>query len=104
MAKGDPLTSPYVYEAGDYQGKVIRITVTFDNATRAITGCTVHRDAGCVYNNIYVGLGGDGTPNSTTKSFKNIPTGDTVIPVSQLVNQGLTVIEDILALQITAGP
>lgn len=105
MAKGDPITSPHIlYQAADYQGLFIRITITFNNATRALTGATLHRDAGCTYNHLYIGVGADGSPDSTTKSFKNLPVGDTSVSAAQLAAKGLNTAEDCLALQITAGP
>jgi hypothetical protein len=100
---GGPAQSPWVYQAPDYRGNLIRITITFNNATRAITSATVFRDAACVYTKIYIGLGADGTPNSTNKVF-SIPPGTTSVPLSQLSNNGLNTIEDVLALQVTAGP
>ena len=77
--------------------------MTFNNATRALTGATVFRDATCLYQQIYIGTGTDGTPNSTNKKFP-VPAGTTSISANQLKQVGLNVIEEILALQITAGP
>jgi hypothetical protein len=106
MAKGDPISSPYVYDSGsDYQGKHVSITITFDNATRALLAGTLHRDAGCRYTKILIGLGPDGTPDTTTHVF-NIGglTGDLGVTAAQMTAVGLSTIEDVLALgQITAG-
>lgn len=107
MARGDPVTSPYVYDSGgDYLGRHITITFVFDNVTRALTSGTVFRDAGCVYTKIYVGLGSDGTPDSTTHIFNvGALAGDRSFAASQMAAAGLTTIESVLALgQITAGP
>jgi hypothetical protein len=48
-----------VWEDGDYLGRVIRITVYFNNSTRALNNsgpgsrCVIiHRDTGCAYNTI----------------------------------------------------
>jgi hypothetical protein len=98
-----PITSPYVWETGDYLGRLIRITVTFNNTTRALTGGSVFRDAACLYQKIYIGTGPDGTPNSTNKAIP-VPAGTTNVTANQLKQVGLNVIEDVLALQITAGP
>jgi hypothetical protein len=103
LGRGDPAQSPYVWESGDYQGKVIRITVVFNNATRSITSASVFRDADCVYTRLYLGRGADGSPNSSTRSFV-VPAGITNVPVQQMANRGFSTIEDFLALQITAGP
>lgn len=105
MAKGDPLTSPYVWEALDYALQVIRITVTFNNATRAITGITVFRDPLCQYTKILIGTGADGTPDSTTRSV-SVPAGTSVLSQGQLnalAGNGISTIENVLSLQITAG-
>lgn len=95
--------NPWVYEAGDYQGNMIRITVTFDSVTRVLSGASVFRDPACVYHKIYIGLGGDGRPDSTPHVF-TVPSGTTAINKTTLNASGFTVIEDVLALQITAGP
>jgi hypothetical protein len=105
MSHGGPVTSPYVYDSGgDFQGNHITITVTFDDATRALIGAVVHRDAGCVYTKILIGLGGDGTPNTTTRVINvgNL-VGDRSFTPTQMAAVGLNTIDDILALQITAG-
>jgi hypothetical protein len=100
---GAPIQSPYVQTFQDNFGKVVRLTVTFDNTTRALSGASVFRDAGCQWTHIYIGRGADGTPNTTTKAF-TVPTGTTNLSSGQLGQRGLDVIEDILSLQITAGP
>jgi hypothetical protein len=104
---GGVQVSPWTYDSGgDYQNKHVSISITYDNATRALTGATLHRDAGCVYTKIYIGLGADGTPDTTTHVF-NISnlTGDRSVTAGQLSAVGLNVIEDVFALgQITAGP
>jgi hypothetical protein len=106
MGPPTPATSPIVWEAPDYQSNVIRITITFNTGTRAITGITVFRDAACVYTKIYVGLGGDGTPDSSTRKV-TVPAGTTVLNAGQLsalAGAGLATAEDFQAANITAGP
>jgi hypothetical protein len=106
MAKGDPLLSPYIWQALDNEGDAIRITVEFDNVTRAITGITVFRDPNCVYTKILIGTGADGIPDDTDKVI-TVPSGTTVLTqqqLRQLGNKGISTIEDFLALQITAAP
>lgn len=102
MSRGQQ-QSPWIYEAQDNAGLALRITVAFNNSTRALTSATVHRDAGCVYARILIGTGADGTPDTTPRAF-SVPVGDTTFNAGQLSGVGLNTIEDILALQITAGP
>lgn len=105
MGVQTPATSPWVQPFEDYLGRVIRITVVFDVASRAITGITVFRDAACVFTKILIGVGADGIPDNTDKAI-NVPSGTTVSTAQQLAAlaaKGLSTIEDIQALQITAG-
>jgi hypothetical protein len=55
-ARGDVELSPWVSPFPDYQGNKITVTVNYNNATRAITGATVVRDAGCVFSKLLIGL------------------------------------------------
>lgn len=103
MAKGDPIMSPWQWQSGDYRDNVIRITVTFDNVTRALIETTVFRDAACVYRKIYIGVGADGIPDNTPRKI-NVPAGSTVVSAAQMATVGLNTIEDVLSFQITAGP
>ena len=107
MAHGGPIQTPFIYDSGaDANGKSVSITINFNNATRAITGGTLHRDSGCLYRHIYIGLGANGQPDSTTHTF-NISSvnGDLAVTAGQMAAVGLTTIEDVTALgQITAGP
>lgn len=103
MTTPAPITSPWIWDAPDYQGNRIKITVTFNNSTRALTGASVFRDPECVYKRVYIGLGPDGTPDTSPDTIL-VPDGTTSIPESQLRRNSLATIEDILALQITAGP
>jgi hypothetical protein len=96
------LTSPYELAIQDNFGQIISITITFNNNTRAITGCTVYRDATCQWTKIFVGLGADGTPNTAAKTF-NVPAGTTTITPQQLSARGVNTIEDVVSYQITAG-
>lgn len=95
--------TPWIYQADDYLNRKLVITVTFNNATRALIGATIVRDVGCLWAKIYFGLGGDGKPESTTRQF-TVPEGTTNITKAQLTSGGLNTIEDILAGQVTAGP
>lgn len=106
---GGPVSSPYVNDSGiDANGRHITVTWAFNNATRNLQSCTVHRDAGCLYTKILVGIGADGTPDSTTHSFNvgnvnNPPDPDKVFNAAQMSAVGLDTIEDVLGLQITFG-
>lgn len=102
MAKGDPLLSPWVWDSRDYLGRAITITVPFNNTTRALQTATVTRDPGCMYTKIVFDV-----PSSGTSKRLAAPTdaqGDRTYSPGQMSGQGLNVIEDVLALQITAEP
>lgn len=103
MATG-PITSPYRVEIPDNYGKVIWIEFPFDSVTRALSGATVHRDSGCQWNIIYVGVGGDGTVETSPRLFnlRGI-VGERSFTAGQLSAQGLSTIEHVLVQQITAG-
>lgn len=107
MADNPPglINSPYFMEFVDNQTpqRRINITVTFNNSTRAITGATVYRDADCQWRRVMIGLGDDGTPDSSVRNIL-VPSGTTNISAAALSSRGLDTIEDIRALQITAGP
>ena len=105
MAKGDPITSPYIWEQRDINSLVIRGTFSFNDSTRALTGLVVYRDPGCLKTTIYIGVGPDGQPESTgSKNTFVVPDGTTNITSNQMKSRGFNTIEDVLATQITAGP
>jgi len=103
MAKGDPLLSPWVYEAWDYQHLVIRITVNFNNSTRALQTSVVHRDSGCQYHTIVLD-----NPSDQVKAKRLAApadgAGDITYTANQMASRGLNTIDDVLAVQITAEP
>lgn len=105
--RGGVQVSPWTYDSGgDANDKHVTIRIDYDNATRALLGAVLHRDAGCLYKRIFIGLGADGTPDSTTHVFGigNLE-GDRNVTPTGLAAVGLNVIEDVFALgQITAGP
>lgn len=98
--------SPWRYDSGaDYQGNHVSITINYDNTTRALINATLHRDAGCMYKRILIGVGADGSPEGSTHTFGigNLE-GDRNITQAGLAAVGLNTIEDVTALgQITAG-
>jgi hypothetical protein len=104
---GGVQVSPWRYDSGaDYQGNHVSITINYDNTTRALINATLHRDPNCMYKRIFIGLGADGTPDTTTHVFGigNLE-GDRNVTAAGLAGVGLNVIEDVFALgQITAGP
>jgi hypothetical protein len=103
MPPGVQVFTPWVYESLDYVGKAIRITVNFDNTTRALTNAVVHRDTGCQYRTIVFD-----NPSDQAKAKRlaapNDGQGDRTYTSTQLASQGLSTIEQALAIQITAEP
>lgn len=106
MARGDPPVSPWrFYDSGvDATGKSIWMIVTFDGANN-LTGGTGHRDAGCQWTKIYLGLGANGTPNTSTRVIDlSAFTGDHTVTAPQLASVGLNTVADVLAIgNITAA-
>jgi len=99
MGFGPPPTSPYIYEARDYQGNTIIATFPYDDTTKAINGnLTVHRDAACVYVKVIIG-----DPLSPI-AILPVPAGDHTITVAQLAGVGVTSIDTVINTQITASP
>ncbi len=104
MGVPTPATSPWTQEFGDNDDLFIRISVEFNEATRALTRITMFRDVGCRWDRILIGLGADGIPDSTDKVIR-VDEGTTVLSSTEmrrLRTAGLSTIEDIEALQITA--
>lgn len=109
MAKGKsggPLISPWVIDSGtDSNGLHCSITISFDPATLLLTGVVLHRDAGCAYTRALIGVGEDGSPESTTHVFGigNLE-GNRNITVAGLLAVGLASLADVQNLgQITFG-
>lgn len=99
-----PTPNPYHWESGDLEGDLITIDFTWDAVTRLILAITVFRDVDCAWNTILIGLGADGSPNSSQRQV-SVPIGTrTLAPtlLSALANHGLSTIDDVLTLQITA--
>lgn len=97
--------SPYIIDIPDNFGKSVTLTFTFNNATRALTGAQATREAGCQWNKIYVGLGGDGIPDHTSRVFDVSGfVGTRAFTPTQLSNIGLSTFEDVFQYQVTAGP
>jgi hypothetical protein len=98
-----PIPNPYVWESPDFAGNIIRISIDYNEGNRSITGGTGFRDAACQYKKIYIGLGPDGTPDTTGHVF-NVASGNQNYGRGIFTAAGLDVIEDVLNEQITAGP
>lgn len=106
MARGDTPVSPYVWDARDNEGDIIRITVAYDNTTKAITGITSFRDVNCAYTRILIGSPADGIPDDTDK-IVSVPSGTRNLTAAQLqalATRGVSTITDFMQLQITAAP
>lgn len=96
--------SPYVFAMVDVNQVALTIRLDYDVSTRAFTGpVVVTRGAGCIYGKVYIGLGPDGTPDTTPHQF-SVPFGTTNVSVAQLAANGLNNIDDVLSLQLTGGP
>lgn len=118
MARGEPLASPYVMTFGDYladpgadadQTKprhAVRIEVAFNNGNHSITGATAWRAADCLWTKIALGVGSDGTPNTSPVVFdlSGLNDASTSISGGQLAKPpyNFSTIDDFMALQITA--
>lgn len=99
--QGTGPVSPWEFynSGGDYQGKAITGTVTF-NGSNVLLGGTVIRDAGCVYTKILVG---DPENPSKTINVANL-NGSRSFSQAQLNAVGLVNVSDIIGFQITAAP
>lgn len=102
MNTGGGPSNPWTWNTLDYVQLGIYISITWDAATRALTGATVSRDDGCQYNNILIGV-------PTSAQVKTLPAPadgqpDATYTAKQMSRQGLSTIDDVTALQITASP
>lgn len=99
-----PPVSPYIYKAIDANGLAITIVFAYDNTTRILGNATISRDQGCLYSTIYIGVGGDGAVQSSTRKIP-VPQGASSrpFPQGQLNAIGLTIVDDVLGSQITAA-
>lgn len=113
-----PMPSPWVQTFGDYlysgvdsatPDHAVQITINFDNTTRVISNAVVWRAKNCRWTKIVVGLGGDGTVETSARVFDLSTLNDRsrTIPASQFNNApwNVTTIEQFSASgQITATP
>lgn len=99
MDSGPPQVSPWHWEAGDYLGRKIQWDVYFDPSTRAVInpGLQGSRDVGCLYSTIIIG-----DPTDPTRAIA-VQEGSFQLQPNRLSQNGLDTIDQILALNITAG-
>jgi hypothetical protein len=97
-----PGVSPYVYRAFDPAGYVLKVTFSFDNATRAIHDATVEREPGCSYDRLLTGVASDGSPTVLTRAWE-IPEGQSLIPENDLHSRNIHDIDDLFFAGITAA-
>ena len=100
---GPTQQTPYIWEDEDYVGLVIRITVNFDNTTRALSNAVVHRDSGCQYHTIILDNPNDSV-NAKRLAAPADGAADKTYTANQMSKQGLHTIEDVMAIQMTAEP
>jgi hypothetical protein len=104
MGVAQPETSPYFQEFEDYIGRKSRITITFDETTRILSTITLFCDEGCLFPLIAVGLGPDGTPDTSTRMF-DCPEGTKELDAAEMDAvraNGMNTIEAFASYQITA--
>lgn len=101
---GDPYVppNPWTWAANDVNGRTLAVTVNWRSNTKALSGAVITRAVGCQLTTLYIGVGADGTPNSSPNAYA-VPEGTTNIGSGQLKANGLSTIDDVTALQITAG-
>lgn len=103
MTKPAPVTpNPWVYEARDYQNKVLRIEIRWSDADRDLLSAVAYRDPGCVYDTIFIGLDAEGSVNRSPDQW-TVPEGETLIRNNLLKKARLRSIDDVQAVQVTAG-
>lgn len=102
--KGEPVQTPYEFDATDANGAQLTVRFNFNNNTRMLNNVNLHRDQGCLFTQIFLGVGPDGTPNSSPLQFTHTGQVDVVFAGPALDALGFATIEDVLNTgQITAG-
>ncbi len=100
-AKGDT-PNPWEFGGTDSENREVLVSLPWDSISRALGDATTTRDDGCLYRTFLVGVGPDGTPDSTPTQF-GIPEGLSQIPQATLAAAGLTTIDNIISQQVTLG-
>lgn len=101
MARGDALTSPWIFIASDYIDRRIIITVSFNEVTKALNNAVIHRDDGCLWTKIVLDNPSDQIRAKRISAGVD-GSGDRTISKAAMASVGLNTIDDILAVQITA--
>jgi hypothetical protein len=101
---GGPPKSPWTYESADYLGRAITFTVNFNEQTLDITSARIDRDPGCMYTKIFLGIGGDGSPNSSTRQFSVGQSTGHPVAQAELAAAGISTFTDLIQVQVTASP
>jgi hypothetical protein len=94
--------NPWVFGANDPQGNSLSISVPWNSSTRALQNATVVRASGCTLFTVYIGLGADGQPETSANVY-SVPVGTGTVTARTLSHHGLSTIDDLLALQVTAN-
>jgi len=102
MTKG-VIDNPYVVTATDYLSRAITVTFNWSPVNRSLSAARVDRDAGCLYQNVLIGLGPDGTPDTTVSALRSNGNGVVTLTPPQLAAINLNTIDDVVATQITFG-
>lgn len=100
---GSDPANPWKWTADDYLRRAISISLPWDSATRALGNATVVRDQDCLYGHLYIGVGPDGRPESSANAYA-VPVGTHTVSSATLASNGLSTIDDVVVLQVTAGP
>lgn len=100
-AKGDT-PNPWEFGGTDSENREVLVSLPWDSISRALGDATTTRDDGCLYRTFLVGVGPDGTPDSTPTQF-GIPEGLSQIPQATLADVGLATIDNIISQQVTLG-
>jgi len=98
-----PLANPYVWRVWDDAGRQLQVSFTWVPVTRLLLGIATVRDDGMAWNRVLIGLGSDGSPDTTPWKL-DVPVGNTDLTsvlTGLLVGLGLTTIDNVLATQIT---
>lgn len=94
---------PYAWSSEDYARRVISIVIDYNQTTGNLTGATTHRDDGCLFSRILIGVGAvTGSPEDAPHKIQ-CQVGDHNISAGQLHAVGLDTYADVIGNQITAG-
>jgi hypothetical protein len=96
------LTSPRTWRATDPTGRIMAVTVEFDNATREIHEVLVYRDDDCAHDTVFTGVTDDGSPTAVTRRFAVNP-GITRMTELELASRAIRSIDDLLYLRVRLG-